>query len=190
MSISPVAQLGAALDQTGQLIDGVRDEQWDQPTPCAAWSVRELTDHLTAGNQLFARALSADSPTETDGPADQPAPAYRESATALLSAFGAAGVMERVVTLPIGTVPGIVALHLRLVEALVHGWDLARATGQSPHFDEELAEQELGFTRAKLADIPTAHRPFGPPQPVAEDSPALDRLAACLGRVIDVPAQG
>jgi uncharacterized protein (TIGR03086 family) len=66
---------------------------------------------------------------------------------------------------PIGSVPGIAALHPRITEVLVHGWDLARATGQHAEFPEDLAEQELAFSRSKLADIPEGRTPFAPPQP-------------------------
>jgi len=189
MPSSPVEQLARSLDDTGQLIEGVRDDQWGQPTPCAEWAVRDLGNHLIAGNHLFARALlgglPSASPTASEPRPDQWAAAYRESADALLAAFGSPGVMDRVVTVPFGAIPGVAALHLRLVEALVHGWDLARATGQSPRCDEELAEQALGFTRAKLAEVPPERSPFGPQQPVVEDAPALDRLAACLGRDVN-----
>jgi len=91
-------------------------------------------------------------------------------------------VLDRVVTVPFGSVPGAVALQLRLVENLVHGWDLARATGQQARHDDQVAEAALVFTHARLADVPAGRTPFGPPQPVAEDGQALDRLAAALGR--------
>ncbi|MGI8535250.1 MAG: TIGR03086 family metal-binding protein [Mycobacteriales bacterium] len=189
--MTPVEQLERSLDDTRTLVEAVRDDQWDLPTPCAEWSVRDLVDHLTAGNRLFARALLGDPSSTASGPDGIPSPstpaAYRDSAAALLAAFSAPGVMERVVTVPFGAVPGVVALHLRLVESLVHGWDLARATGQSPECDEEVAEQELRFTQQKLADVPPDRSPFGPAQPVDAEAPALDRLAACLGRDVDAP---
>ena len=50
---------------------------------------------------------------------------HRESAAALLDAFRQPGVLERTVTIAFGNVPGVVALHLRVTESLVHGWDLA-----------------------------------------------------------------
>jgi uncharacterized protein (TIGR03086 family) len=143
-----------------------------------------VVQHLVAGNHLFARALT-DGPSPVDLP-DVPVgewPAtYDTSADALLAAFSAPGALERVVTVPFGTVPGAVALQLRLVENLVHGWDLARATGQPARHDDRVAEAALVFTRARVADVPAGRTPFGPPQPVADNSPALDRLAATLGR--------
>jgi uncharacterized protein (TIGR03086 family) len=73
-------------------------------------------------------------------------------------------------------------LHLRITELLVHGWDVADATGQVVLFPDDLAAQEVAFSQAKLADLPPDRRPFDPPQPIADDAPAIDRLVACLGR--------
>jgi uncharacterized protein (TIGR03086 family) len=149
--------------------------------------VREVVQHLVAGNQLFARALAGDpSPTEVPEVAAGGWPStYDASADALLAAFSAPGVLERVVTVPFGSVPGAVALHLRLVENLVHGWDLARATGQQPQHDDAVAEAALAFTLARLGDVPAGRSPFAPPQPAPDDSPAIDRLAAALGRRVE-----
>jgi uncharacterized protein (TIGR03086 family) len=203
---SPVESLASASQEAGLLLAGVRDDQWDLPTPCADWSVRDVAEHLVGGTRRFARALREGSPTEPPGPApsaspaEPPAPAppgppadpapgglaaaYRESAADLLAACAAAGALDRVVTVPFGQVPGVVALHLRLVEALVHGWDVATATGQVARFDDEAVERALDFSRAQLSRIPPGRRPFGPPQPVADDAPVLDRLVARLGRSV------
>lgn len=186
MSRSPVDSLRTSLDDTGQLIAGIRTEQWEDPTPCTEWSVRDLVDHLVTGNDLAARVLVGDSgrkdTASTDLRPDQRADAYRASAQRLLAAFASPGAMDRIVTVPFGRVPGVVALHLRLVEALVHGWDLARATGQPLRYDEDAAVRALEFTREKLAEVPSDRSPFGPPLQAPGDASALDRLAACLGR--------
>ena len=94
---------------------------------------------------------------------DDPVAAYREAVDALLAAFRQLGVLEQVFSVPVGPVPGIAALHLRIVEALVHGWDLASATGLPAEFPDGLPERELTFTRGKLADLPPDRRPFAPP---------------------------
>ena len=194
MARSPVESLASASQEAGLLLAGVRDDQWDLPTPCADWSVRDVAEHLVGGTRRFARALREASPAEPPAPAPpgppaDPAPgglaaAYRESAADLLAACAAAGALDRVVTVPFGQVPGVVALHLRLVEALVHGWDVATATGQVARFDDESVERALDFSRAQLSRIPPGRRPFGPPQPVADDAPVLDRLVARLGRSV------
>jgi uncharacterized protein (TIGR03086 family) len=194
MTADPVSQLSTALGVTGQLISAVRNEQWAAPTPCPDWRVRDLVSHVVAGNTLFASALRGQPPApgglvpaDPGQPADVLAAAYWDSADNLLEAFHQPGALERSVTVPFNTVPGIAALHLRITELLVHGWDLARATGQRPAFPDDLAAQELAFTRSKLADIPPGRSPFGPPQPVADDAAAIDRLAACLGRDVTAP---
>jgi uncharacterized protein (TIGR03086 family) len=153
---------------------------------------------MVTSNHAFVRILSGAPARAPGSPApDAPASgladvpdrglveAYRDSAGALLAAFRQPGVLDRVHTVPIGPVPGIAALHLRITEVLVHGWDLARATGQHAEFPEDLAEQELAFSRRKLGDIPAGRTPFAPPQPVPDDAPAIDRLVALLGRNVN-----
>jgi uncharacterized protein (TIGR03086 family) len=98
--------------------------------------------------------------------------------------------MEETFTVPFGTVPGSVALHLRITELLVHGWDLAAATGQPARFPEDLAEQELAFTRGALASVPAGRSPFGPPQPAPPGATPLDQLAALLGRSVTADGTG
>jgi uncharacterized protein (TIGR03086 family) len=196
MTTDPVDQLRVAIDATGLLISAVRDDQWAAPTPCPEWTVRDLVGHMVTSNYAFVRILggtapeppartvpeapggAADSPQQDAGLVD----AYRDSAAALVGAFRQPGVLDRVHAVPIGPLPGIAALHLRITEVLVHGWDLARATGQDAVFPEDLAEQELAFSRSKLGDIPAGRTPFAPPQPVPGDAPAIDRLVALLGR--------
>ncbi|HWG74657.1 MAG TPA: TIGR03086 family metal-binding protein [Acidimicrobiales bacterium] len=188
MEESPVEHLAGALDACGRLIVGIRPDQWAAATPCPAWTVRDLVAHLVAGNRLFIGALGGEAPDPSGaGAPDASAPAalvegYRATVGPLLKAFAAPGVLQRMVSVPFGTVPGIVALHLRITETLVHGWDLARATGQDARFPDDLVEQELAFTKPKLDAIPPDRSPFAPAKPIANDAPALDRLAAMLGR--------
>jgi uncharacterized protein (TIGR03086 family) len=188
MSAEPVSQLARALDATGQVVDAVAADQWAAATPCTDWTAADLLRHLVLGNSRFAAAVSGDSLPEDAGPDSGLPAAYRDSAAALLTAFGAPGALERVVTVPFGTVPGSVALHLRLTEVLVHGWDLAQATGQPAEFPADLAEQELAFSQSALEQLPADRRPFAPSQPVGQDAPAIERLVACLGRSVAAPA--
>ena len=188
----PADELALALDQAGQLVDGVRADQWDDPTPCDEWTVRNLVRHMVVGNQVFAAVLSGTPLAEAGTtalaapPPDDLAGAFRESAGRLVAAFGQPGALEQIVTIPVGTMPGSGAARIRVVEMLVHGWDLAEATGQATAFPEDLAEQALAFTRPQLEALPPGRSPFSPPQPVADDAPAILRLVACLGR--SVPA--
>lgn len=118
------------------------------PTPCAGWSVADVVDHVVAGNHLFRAVLRGEDPPASSPPETSKGDrveAYRRSAGPLLEAFRQPGAMEKVVKVPFGTVPGAVALHLRVTELLVHGWDLARATRQPATFPERVAGEELAF---------------------------------------------
>jgi uncharacterized protein (TIGR03086 family) len=186
---TPLEPLSRALDLFGQLLTGVGQEQWSRPTPCDAWNVQQLVDHVISGQRLAAHALrgepaqSASGTLSMENYADEAVAAYQASASDLLAACSQPGALERVVTVPAGTVPGAVVVHLRTTDTIVHGWDLARATGQATTaLPAELAEQELAFARVQLGKIPPDRRPFAPPQPVDDDAPAIDRLAALLGR--------
>jgi uncharacterized protein (TIGR03086 family) len=197
MDAEPAGGLARALEATGSLVDGVRDEQWADPTPCPDWNVADLVRHIISGNRLFAGILDGEQPGTPGGspPAGSAPPgsdlpgAYRDAAARLLPAFSRPGVLEETFTVPFGTVPGSVALHLRITELLVHGWDLARATGQPARFPGDLAEQELAFSRRALTGIPPGRNPFGPPQPTGEEAVPLDRLAALLGRTVTADSE-
>jgi uncharacterized protein (TIGR03086 family) len=127
-----------------------------------------------------AMAEVRDSPLDSVG--DGMAEAFQASAAQLRAAFEQPGALDRVVTVPAGTVPGAVAVHLRTTEALVHGWDLGRATGLAFDPPADLVEGELAFSGPMLARLPPERRSFAPARPIGDDAPAIDRLAALLGR--------
>ena len=178
-----VEELRAALARAGQLVAGIEADQWAATTPCEGWDLRALVSHLVSGNRQFAAALRGDEPTQLEADADLLS-AFEDSGRELLSAFSTPGVLQRVVRVPFGDVPGEVALHLRLTELLVHGWDIAWSTGQRPEFEESVAEQELEFSRGALGAIPPDRRPFGQPQQAPENASSVDKLAALLGREV------
>jgi uncharacterized protein (TIGR03086 family) len=189
MSSTPatVGGLARGLAAVEEIVAAIGEHQWSSPTPCPTWSVRKLLNHLVGGNRGFAAVLTDQvSPDwRADHLAADPLGAHRQAAAELQAAFARPGALEKVVTVPFGTVPGAVALHLRITEILVHGWDLAYATGQAPTgLPADLAEQELEFSRSTLDAIPAGQHPFAPPQPVHDHAPAIDRLAALLGRSV------
>ncbi len=108
----------------------------------------------------------------------------RASAAALQAALAQPGVLEQTFGSPFGSAPGSMLVHLRITELLVHGWDLARATGQPPDLPDDLAQKELALSRAQLGNAPRDAMPIAAPQPVLANAAAIDRLAAFFGRQI------
>jgi uncharacterized protein (TIGR03086 family) len=180
-----LADLRAAIVGAETVVAGISADQWDAPTPCSGLDVRDLVNHLVAGNLSFA-SLVHGTPRPDSG-ADflgaKPADAFRAAAASLTSALGAAGMLERTYQLPFGQVRGLGLIEIRLTEHLGHGWDLASATGQPVPFPGDLAERGLAVARRQLGNRPAGdHSPFGAEVEVAADAPAIDRLAAFLGR--------
>ena len=134
-----------ALDATGDIVARVRAEQLAAPTPCSEWDVRALLNHLVAGNwwasELAAGATIADVGDRLDGDVigDDAYDAYRRSADAAAAAFEAPGALEAPCAVSYGPVPGQVYAGHRFIDVLIHGWDLAVATGQDPTIDPGLA---------------------------------------------------
>src|SRR5690242_5623106 len=185
VEIDPVEGLERALRDCGALFAGIADDQWPAATGCDGWDVRHLANHLVSGNFLFASLLTDGPPVDrmADHLGDDAAGAFRRSADELLAAFGRPGAFERQIQAPVGLVPGHIAVHLRTTEALVHGWDLAQATAQPPALPDDVAAQELVFSRRMLGQVPREGR-FAPEQPVPEGASALEQLVALLGRPV------
>jgi uncharacterized protein (TIGR03086 family) len=185
METASTTLLENALDETARLVDGVRPEQWDSPTPCTDWSVRDLVNHTVTVNRYVAALVRGEEINRSafagDHLGENPAAAYRDSAQELLQAFQRPGALDRTYSLPIGQLPGPEMVALRLVEIAAHGWDLARATGQTPDYPPEAVQTALAFTeRMPLSTAPGG--PFAPPTQPGPNVSDLDRLAALLGR--------
>ena len=135
---------------------GIRAGQWPAPTPCTELDVHGVLNHLVRGNLLFAAIIGGE-PRPVPG-ADHlggdPLAAYRRAAARLREASAGPGVLESVYEAPFGAGPGAVLVHVQIVEVLVHGWDLARATGQSAEFPADVAGRALARSRQRLTTRP------------------------------------
>jgi uncharacterized protein (TIGR03086 family) len=176
-----------ALAATEAVVAGIGPGQWQAPTPCTELDVRAVVNHLVSGNLMFAALVRSEPLPErgADQLGDDPPGSFQRAGRELREAFTAPGVLETVFTAPFGTAPGSALVHVRIVELLTHGWDLARATGQKADFPDDLAERTLAATRHQLAARPEGPgAPFAAEVTVPDDAAAIDRLAGFLGRPI------
>ena len=186
--MDPVTLHRRSLARCRELVTGVRDDQWTASTPCADWDVRALVNHLTA-EHAWAPPLLAGQTIEEVGDryegdllGDDPARAHDEAAQAALEAVEALDDLERTVHLSFGDVPAAFYLQQRWVDLLVHGWDLAIATGQDATMDPEMAQEAYDLVHPMITDEVRASGIFGPEVPVAADADIQTRLLGFLGR--------
>ena len=176
-----------ATAEFGRLLENVTEGQWADSTPCSDWDVRALVDHVTVGNRFFAAASRGEKASfeqlVNELPEDRKA-AFAESAKLVGEAFSTEGVNDRMFELPFGTLPAPAAIGIHFVDVLVHGWDLAKATGQPPVMPQDLVEQAWNVA-SMFPDSPELRSPggpFGAKVDVPADAPVLDRLVGLLGR--------
>lgn len=163
------------------VIANVKADQLGDPTPCSDWNVGELLGHIVGGNHFFAASARGEAPPEGDPLGDDPAGAYRDSAAEVLEAFSAPGVYDTIVPTPNGDLPGAVLYGIAASEQLIHGWDIAKATGQDTSLDPELAAAFDGMIRPNIENA-VAGGFYGPEVAVSDDASAGDRLVALVGR--------
>lgn len=186
MSTAPLEQ---AIASAKAVLAGVKPDQLGASTPCASWKVSELVNHMVGGQFWFASVAKGESASE-DAPADFSAgdfnSTFGQAAAASVEAFGAAGTLDKTMTLPWGPMKGSDFLGLATIDTFTHAWDLARATGQSTDLSPELATGLLAGARAGIAPEFRGPEgaPFGPEQKAPAGASKADELAAFLGRKI------
>jgi uncharacterized protein (TIGR03086 family) len=181
----PRPRYDAALAWVAELIGG--SHELDRPTPCADFDVRALLGHLVATVDR-ARVAGEDGdvsaqPVVVTGVPDDGWPAAFALATERMRAVWADDtLLDRPTTVPWGTLPGRATIWGYLNEALVHGWDLAVATGQDPEADPALVGAALAAVQRFLpADMRGGEIPFNPVVEPAPDAGPTERLANWSG---------
>jgi uncharacterized protein (TIGR03086 family) len=185
------ANIERAFASTRSVLATITADQLANPTPCESWQVRELINHIIGGSFWFAESTNAGvapAPPTTDFTTGDMVATYTDGIARAVDAFGREGALEKMITLPFGTIPGELYLGIATTDAFAHGWDLARATGQSTDLDPELAAELLEGARVFIQPAfrgDDGERPFGLEQPAPTDATNADVLAAFLGRKPD-----
>jgi uncharacterized protein (TIGR03086 family) len=176
-----------ALASTRNFVAGVKPDELSLPTPCEDYDVRALLTHIVSGNLWVAPLVAGRTIDEVgdrfDGDVlgDNPLAAYESSAESSAEAFNGPGAMEAMVAVSYGPVPGEVYAGHRFLDVLVHGWDLAQATGQDTTLDPELVDACRQVVEPQ-AGILAGSGMFGTQQPVPADADGQTQLLAILGR--------
>jgi len=187
--VGDVKHLAAAQDDARRRVTAIQSDQWNLPTPCSDWSVRDLVVHLVEGSSMARILLDGGSSEDAvaafgreHGPdlAEELEGALAEERTA----FERPGAMEMIVHHPgAGDIPGTAFCEFRTGDYLLHGWDIARSTGE----DEALPEELVAATWDSLQPmVPIIGQigafGTGPSGTVGEDAPLHLRLLDLTGR--------
>ncbi|WP_431041476.1 TIGR03086 family metal-binding protein [Streptomyces sp. P1-3] len=179
---------GEALDLFTDRVHAIRPDQWDAPTPCTEWSVRDLVNHLTA-EQLWVPPLVRDGSTiEAQGDAfdgdvlgDDPVAAWDRAAAEARAAFRAPGAIERTVHLSYGETPASHYCAQMITDAVVHAWDLSRGIGADERLPAALVTFSVREITPYAADLEKSGLFAAPVEPPA-GADVQTKLLALLGR--------
>lgn len=174
-------QLGAVLPD---VVAGITPEQLDNPTPCANFTVAGVLGHMVGGATAFAAAFRGEAPAPIDPPADLLA-AFGPALGGLVGAIASDGALTRTVDAPFGAVPGDTFARFVVLDGLVHGWDLATATGQPYVPANELVAAVTEFARDALEPLRDGDT-FAAAKPAPKNATPIEQLVALTGR--SVPA--
>ncbi|KXK62870.1 hypothetical protein AWW66_05930 [Micromonospora rosaria] len=188
--------LSMAAPPTVAVVRGIADDQLDLPTPCAEFRVRDLLNHLFEVVVNF-QALALRQPVEWAEKPEFLTGDWRErfevEVSRVAQAWSDPAALEGTsptMGMPQETVGGMVLLDL-----VVHGWDLATATGQVYQPALETLPPALALTE-RLAPQGRQYGVFGDAVETAPDASELDRLLGLAGRpagatpAADSPAEG
>ncbi|MEU3571053.1 TIGR03086 family metal-binding protein [Kitasatospora sp. NPDC036755] len=175
-----------ALAAFGERVRLVTPRQWDSPTPCSDWSVRDLVNHLT-GEQLWVPELLMGATIgevgerfDGDVLGDDPVTAWTDAAEAAREAWAVPGSTELTVHLSFADTSGQYYLDQLTTDLVIHSWDLAEGIGRLTRLPDELVEFALGEF-AGYGDL-SGSGLFDPPLPVPADAAPQTRLLALTGR--------
>ena len=165
----------------------VAADEWERPTPCDEWDIRALVNHVIGANHRYtmllhgASAEAVNATRSVDHLGNDPVDSFVSSAAELTAAFGENRALARIVHHPSGDRSGADLVGMRVLDAAVHGWDLARAIGADETLEPNVVEFVLAlspeFERSRQQGVFSA--PVGDASPDASPQASLLRL---LGR--------
>ena len=177
-----------AIASTRAVLAGVTTDQLEMSTPCSSWDVSGLINHVVGVQYYMQGGREGTAPTgqDVDYAADDYMTAFDVATSAALAAFSAEGALEKTVSLPFGDLPGGEVMKIATNDLFAHGWDLARATGQSTDLAPELADSIFESSKKLIPDTFRGPEgaPFGPVRTAPEGASKADQLAAFLGREV------
>ncbi|TDD33538.1 TIGR03086 family protein [Actinomadura sp. KC06] len=179
-------------DAFGAKVAAVRGDQWGNRSPCEKWTARDVVQHIVDMHEVMltplGRRLSA-----APGVAEDPAAAFGAARADVEAVLADPALSGQECDTPSGRLTALQHIDQVVSRDLpLHGWDLAKATGQDDTIDPADVEEASSSMDAipeetlRMLRTPGAFGPgvevFGPEVKVGPDASAQDRLLAFIGR--------
>jgi uncharacterized protein (TIGR03086 family) len=192
LSIMNIVDIGPAAQRLADLVVRAGDDELGKPTPCPAYTLGDLIDHVGGLALAFTAAANKDRGTYADqepsGDVSRLGEDWRtripRDLRTLVQAWREPDAWTGMTRIAGGDAPAAIIGLAVADELVVHGWDVARATGQPYGCEPELLDAARSFL-AQFAspDAPAGPDvPFGPSRQLPDDAPLLDRVVALAGR--------
>jgi uncharacterized protein (TIGR03086 family) len=181
--VDTIARVDASTAHAAKIVKGVSTADFSKDTPCSEYDVKALLEHMIGGLAMLASAAETGKGVipETVDIAD-PAARYEEGRARLLASLRGEGVLAKQLEMPFGTIPAeMMFATIAFPEHLLHGWDLAKATGQDGTIPDDLAQEALD-TLTPIEGMLRGPGVYGPKIDVPDDASLSDRLVAFSGR--------
>lgn len=184
-----VMTLDHAHSEVRRRLESVGAEQWDLSTPCEGWTVRDLVLHMAVGATM-SEAILAGEPWEREALVAEVSSAsdlraeWERRTAGERAGFAVPDALSRTVAHPVmGEIPGGRFLGMRVSDALLHAWDLARAVGADEQLAPELVAEVWTFMSPMAGTIgQSGFFGSGPSGEVPDDAPLQWRLLDLSGR--------
>ena len=189
----PIAILDKVTRRVSDVVASVEQSQVQDPTPCSEWDVRGLLNHLIGGLEFTAGCIAGSPPNLRPADADSSyidepdvavlIEAYHTVLDRVLQSASEPGALDGTVSTPyFGETPVNQIFVGTTMDQFIHGWDLAKATGQDTALDAGLVEFASGMLSSGFADMGRQAGFIGTEIAVPDDSSPQDKLIAYMGR--------
>jgi uncharacterized protein (TIGR03086 family) len=185
--MEPTEQLTVILPAISELVDRIEPAHLHNPTPCTNFDVSDVLDHMIVLGGSFSylfRGLELPEPQTRDDDGRVPAAEFRKVMHDLLDAVHTEGALERTIASPVGEMPGDTFARLVAFDGLVHGWDIARATGLTWELPDEVVAVVDSFARTAVSDDLRDGDTFKDATTPPALATPIERVAAFSGRSV------
>lgn len=178
------------LEATQRIVEEVPASKRKAPTPCSEWHVVDVTNHIISENLWAVELLQGKTITEVgnrfagDLTGGDPPAEYGRSVEAVKAVLQDPDAMERTMHLSFGDRSGAFYATQLSLDMLVHGWDIARGSGQDSRLDPELVRECLPIAEKITREFRNGGW-YGQELRMPADAAEETRLLALFGRKAD-----